>query len=120
MSGLFEPDLSARLATALFQPELGVPVIPSPVEGSLASHQPERLLIEVGEAAPSVAAFELLRSALQRATRPPSTRIGRPGATNTTLMFQVTVNGVGQTVGLLPSVPSTHAYQVPADAGVET
>lgn len=34
--------------------------------------------------------------------------------------LQLTVNAVGSTVGLLPSVPSTQAYHVPGDAGVDT
>ena len=33
---------------------------------------------------------------------------------------QVTVNGVGYTVGALPSVPSAHPYHDPAVAGVGT
>jgi hypothetical protein len=83
------PDLSDRLATALFQPEIGVPVRPRAADVSLASHQPDRSLIALGRgplAVPLPDEDELSRRDLQSATRAPPILIGRPEATNATFM----------------------------------
>jgi len=53
------------------------------------------------------------------ARRLPPNPIGRSGRMNTRLMGYCTVKGLGATVLALPSRPSPHTYQLPADDGAE-
>src|SRR5215475_15983993 len=97
------PDLSDRLAAALFQERTGDPVGPTAVDASPASHQPDRPAIATGVMLlppPPPDGGWPMWSGCQRARRRPPMPIGVPRATNATLI-QVTVNGVGYTVGLL-------------------
>jgi hypothetical protein len=66
---------------------------------------------------PSRGCGHSLRQRLRRSGR---TGRRRPGRMNTKPMGYCTVKGLGFTVLALPSRPSAHTYQLPADAGVET
>ena len=86
VSGTPCADLSERLATRLFQSNIGWPPESREVTASEASHHPDKPEIALGKTpAPESLAPEVeLRSACQSATRPAPMFIGRPGATNAT------------------------------------
>ena len=86
VSGVPCADLSDRLVTRLFQPNIGWPPKLREVNGSEASHHPDNPEISLGKTPPSepLPPEVEVRSACQSAIRPAPMFIGRPGATNAT------------------------------------
>ena len=86
VSGTPFADLSERLATRLFQPNIGWPPKSREVNGSEASHHPDKPGIALGKPpSPEPLPPDVeVQSACQSAIRPAPTFIGRRGATNAT------------------------------------